>query len=147
MRLETTGSVMKSAFTHCALHVRDVEASIAFYASFCGMEVAREHGSTPDERTVWLAEPGRAQDFVLVLVSGGRGHRQDSGDMTHLGFAVASRADVDAIAERGREAGFLYWEPQQHGDPVGYLCALKDPDGYVVEFSYGQPLGPGAASA
>jgi len=138
---------MKSAFTHCALHVRDTDAAIAFYGSYCGMEVVREHGSTPEERTVWLAEPGRARDFVLVLVSGGKGHRQDPGDMTHLGFAVASREDVDAIAEQGRGAGFLYWEPQQHGDPVGYLCALKDPDGYIVEFSYGQPLGPGANSA
>jgi len=28
--------------------------------------------------------------------------------------------------------------------PVSYLCTLHDPDGYVVEFSFGQTLGPGA---
>jgi hypothetical protein len=27
---------------------------------------------------------------------------------------------------------------------VGYYCGLRDPDGNSVEFSYGQPLGPGA---
>ena len=27
--------------------------------------------------------------------------------------------------------------------PVGYYCGLRDPNGNYVEFSYGQPLGPG----
>jgi hypothetical protein len=57
------------------------------------------------------------------------------------GFAVPSRADVDAIAERGRREGRLFWEPQQFPPPTGYLCAVKDPSGYIIEFSFGQPLG------
>ncbi|MCX4198148.1 sugar phosphate nucleotidyltransferase [Methylobacterium organophilum] len=28
--------------------------------------------------------------------------------------------------------------------PVGYYCGVRDPAGNYVEFSYGQPLGPGA---
>ncbi len=51
---------------------------------------------------------------------------------------------VDAIAERARAAGILEWEPRQEPYPVGYYCGLRDPDGNFVEFSYGQPLGPGA---
>jgi catechol 2,3-dioxygenase-like lactoylglutathione lyase family enzyme len=35
---------MKPAFTHCALHVRDLDQSIAFYRSFCGLELVEEHG-------------------------------------------------------------------------------------------------------
>lgn len=132
------------AFTHCAIHVRDVERSIAFYERFCGMTLVHEHGGDPRQRTVWLAEEGREAQFVLVIVPGGAGHDPADGDMTHYGFAVASRDDIDRIAREGREAGCLYWEPQDHGGPVGYLCALQDPDGYIVEFSYGQPLGPGA---
>jgi hypothetical protein len=27
---------------------------------------------------------------------------------------------------------------------VGYCCGVRDPDGRFVEFSHGQPLGPGA---
>lgn len=134
---------MKPAFTHCALHVRDVEASISFYERYCGMSVVHEHGS-PGEKTVWIAEPGREKQFVLVLVSGGDGQERKEGDMTHYGFAVASRGEVEAIAARAKKEGCLFWEPQDLPPPVGYLCAVTDPDGYVIEFSYGQPLGPGA---
>lgn len=130
-------------FTHCALHVRDIDASIAFYAEFCGLGVVHSHGEG-GSRTVWLGAEGRETDFVLVLVPGGEGQRHAEGDMTHYGFALDSREAVDEAARRGREAGCLFWEPQEFPDPVGYLCALEDPDGYVVEFSYGQPLGPGA---
>jgi hypothetical protein len=63
--------------------------------------------------------------------------------MTHYGFAVGSRAEVDAFAERARGDGCLYWEPREFAPPTGYLCGVTDPSGYVVEFSYGQPLGPG----
>ena len=135
---------MATAFTHCALHVGDVERSVAFYRRFCGLDVVHTHGSDPAERTVWMAEPGREQAFVLVLVPGGAGHRQDEADMTHYGFAVASRAAVDDIAARGRTAGCLHWDARELPYPVGYLCALRDPDGYIVEFSHGQPLGPDA---
>lgn len=136
---------MSSAFTHCALHVQDIDASVAFYEKYCGMSVVRSHGSNPDEKTVWLAEKGREAEFVLVLVAGGKRQQRMNGDMTHYGFAVAAREEVDAIAERARADGLLYWEPQELPDPVGYLCAVEDPDGYVVEFSFGQPLGPGVA--
>ena len=30
------------------------------------------------------------------------------------------------------------WEPQQLPPPIGYVCALNDPDGNVVEFSFDQ---------
>lgn len=132
-----------AAFTHCALHVRDMDASIAFYENWCGLCVAHSHGP-PAERTVWLAERGREKSFVLVLVSGGKGHTQPEGDMTHYGFALDSREAVDAIAARAAEVGCLHWAAQELPYPVGYLCALKDPDGYIIEFSHGQPLGPEA---
>lgn len=96
------------------------------------------------ERVVWLAEPGRETEFVLVVIPDGPGHQQSAGDYSHLGFALASRDEVDAIAEQGREDGILVWEPKQEPFPVGYYCAVRDPDGNFVEFSYGQPLGPGA---
>lgn len=135
---------MKTAFTHCAIHVADVEASIAFYSDYCGLKLVHSHGESPS-RTVWLASEGDEKRFVLVLVSGGDGHRQKPEDMTHYGIAVGAREDIDRIADRGRAEGCLHWEPQEHPFPVGYLCALRDPDGYVVEFSYGQPLGVDSA--
>ena len=131
---------MMAYSTHCALHVSDLDAAIAFYGDYCGLKLVREHGEGR-ERTVWMASPGAEESFVLVLLGGGLPHEQDEADMSHLGFAVGSRAEVDAIAARARKEGRLYWKPQQFPPPTGYLCAVKDPSGFVVEFSYGQPLG------
>jgi catechol 2,3-dioxygenase-like lactoylglutathione lyase family enzyme len=133
--------VITPAFTHCALHVRDLDASIAFYRDYCGLALVKEHGSG-EGRTVWLASPGAEETFVMVLLGGGPEHVQAEGDMTHYGFGVSAREDIDAIAERGRRDGCLHWEPRDYAAPTGYLCAVRDPTGYVIEFSHGQPLGP-----
>ena len=89
---------MTPEFTHCALHARDLDESIAFYESYCGLRIVKEHGKDR-ERTVWMAH-GDGAAFVLVLLGGGSERAPDKNDMTHYGFAVASRADVDTIAER-----------------------------------------------
>lgn len=136
---------MQPAFTHVALHVRDLDACITFYRRFCGLTPVHErHGAAPGERVVWLAEPGRERDFVFVLMPGGPGHAPDERDYTHLGFALESRAAVDEIAARAEAAGCLVWPPREEPYPVGYYCGVSDPDGNRVEFSFGQPLGPGA---
>lgn len=134
---------MRPALTHIALHVRDLDACAAFYRDFCGLVLVHEreeHG----RRVLWLAEPGREREFILVMIPGGPGRAQAADDFSHLGFALASAAEVDAIAARARAAGCLLWEPRREPYPVGYYCGVRDPDGYAVEFSYGQPLGPGA---
>ena len=134
---------MRPVLTHLAFHVRDLDASIAFYREYCGMQLVHER-VTDGRRVVWLAEPGREREFIFVLVPGGRGKAPATTDYSHLGFALESRAAVDAIAARARGAGSLVWEPRQEPYPVGYYCGISDPDGNMVEFSYGQPLGPGA---
>ena len=134
---------MTCNYTHLALHVRDLEACIDFYRRFCGLKIVHERGE-PGERVVWLAEPGREREFIFVLLPGGPGRNQDEKDFSHLGFALDSRAAVDRLAEQAEAAGCLVWAPREEPYPVGYYCGLKDPDGNFVEFSYGQPLGPGA---
>jgi len=139
---------MTPTLTHLALHVRDLEACIAFYRDFCGMRCVHQRddgeGGT-GSRVIWLAEPGREADFILVLLAGGPGRDRDERNYSHFGFALESRAAVDAIAEKARAAGCLIWPPREEPYPVGYYCGLSDPDGNAVEFSYGQPLGPGAS--
>ena len=134
---------MRPVLTHLALHVRDLDASIAFYQEFCDMQLVHER-VTDGRRVVWLAEPGREHEFIFVLVPGGPGKAPVATDYSHLGFALESRAAVDAIAARAHVAGSLVWEPREEPYPVGYYCGISDPDGNMVEFSYGQPLGPGA---
>lgn len=134
---------MSVAFTHLALHVRDLDACVDFYRDYAGMVLAHDRVSD-GKRVVWLAEPGRESEFIVVLIPGGPGRNQVDSDFSHLGFAVASRDVVDAIADRARREGLLEWEPREEPYPVGYYCGLRDPDGNFVEFSFGQPLGPGA---
>jgi catechol 2,3-dioxygenase-like lactoylglutathione lyase family enzyme len=134
---------MHPALTHIALHVRDLDACVAFYRAFCAMALVHER-SDDGRRVVWLAEPGREREFIIVLIPGGPGRDQNEHDYSHLGFALGSRAAVDALAARAAEAGCLIWPPRQEPYPVGYYCGVRDPDGNFVEFSYGQPLGPGA---
>jgi catechol 2,3-dioxygenase-like lactoylglutathione lyase family enzyme len=129
------------SFTHCALHVRDLDESIAFYRSYCGLEIVKEHGEG-EGRAVWLASPGEKENFVLVLLGSGPLRTQDKDDMTHYGFGVPAREDVDGIAERAQKDGCLHWEPREYPPPTGYLCGVRDPTGYIIEFSHGQPLGP-----
>lgn len=134
---------MRPNLTHLALHVQNLDACIAFYENYCCMHVIHERAGK-GSRIVWMAEHGREQEFIFVLLPGGPGRKQVERDYGHLGFALESRAAVDAIADRARADGCLVWEPVDEPYPVGYYCGLVDPDGAFVEFSYGQPLGPGA---
>lgn len=129
--------------THIALHVADLDACVAFYQRFCGMAIVHAR-AVGEQRILWLAEPGRETDFIFVMMNGGDNLRLAERDYRHFGFALASRDAVDAIAEAGRCEGCLVWPPRDEPFPVGYYCGLRDPNGNYVEFSYGQPLGPGA---
>ena len=133
--------------THLALHVTDIDACIDFYRTYCGMEISHQRDVDTElkqQRIVWMSEPGRETDFIFVIMNGGRDLNLPDNDYRHFGFAVESREAVDAVADKARERGDLVWEPRDEPYPVGYYCGLRDPNGNYVEFSYGQPLGPGA---
>ncbi|CAM5276333.1 MULTISPECIES: VOC family protein [Pseudomonadota] len=134
---------MPPTLTHIALHVPDLDACIDFYSRFCGMQVFHQRAGK-GSRIVWMAEPGKEREFIFVIMPGGHDRALASDDYSHFGFALDSRAAVDAIADEARAAGCLIWEPRDEPYPVGYYCGLRDPAGNYVEFSYGQPLGPGA---
>ena len=134
---------MAISLTHIALHVRDLDACVAFYQSYAGMHLVHQRQSR-GKQVVWLGHPGHETEFILVILPGGPGREQLSTDFSHLGFALESREAVDAIAERAGREGILEWQPKQEPFPVGYYCGVRDPDGNFIEFSYGQPLGPGA---
>jgi predicted lactoylglutathione lyase len=58
-----------------------------------------------------------------------------------LGFALSSKQEVDEIAFQAKKEGILFWETREEPFPVGYYCGVLDPDGKIIEFSFGQPLG------
>lgn len=134
---------MHPTLTHVALHVPDLDACVSFYAQFCGMQVIHQRAGK-GSKIVWMAERGKEHSFILVIMPGGQDRQLSADDYSHFGFALKSRGDVDAIAEQARYSGCLIWEPRDEPYPVGYYCGVRDPAGNYVEFSYGQPLGPGA---
>ena len=133
---------MQPKMTHIAKQVSSLDETIAFYQSFCGLTLVHERKDDQGVRQVaWLAEPGKEEQFVFVFINGTGPGKQAAKDYSHIGFALASKTDVDAIAKRAETAGCLAWPITEEPPPVGYYCGVRDPEGQIVEFSYGQPLG------
>lgn len=132
---------MRPILTHLALGVRDLDRTIAFYREHARLHIVHERADG-GMRVVWLAERENDPDFVLVLFPLSGEPAAGPRTLQHLGFAVASRGEVDEAAAAGRAAGVLRLEPADGGPIVGYFCILEDPDGNQVEFSYGQPINP-----
>ena len=133
--------VTRPRWTHIALPCADIDASVEWYTAFTPLAVL-DRRRDPEGNNAWLAHEGQTENpFVLVLVAfdDAQGTPQPRlGPFAHLGIELPHRSDVDEMAERGRREGCLAWEPKQLPAPVGYVCALHDPDGNVVEFSHDQ---------
>jgi catechol-2,3-dioxygenase len=112
--------------------VRDLDASIAFYARYARMQVVHRR-----EGVVWLSD--RTRPFVIVLMQGN--DVDPLRPAAHLGVACESRAEVDRLCAIAREEKSLVGGPQDYGPPVGYWAFLSDPDGHTLEISYGQDVG------
>jgi len=126
--------------THLALHARDVERSVRFYARYA--ELVEVHRRTDGSVTVvWLGEKGHERRFVLVLLGMPHAEPVLPQPIAHIGYAVDSRAEVDRLAALGHSEGLLTQGPLDAGPIVGYFCIVRDPDGNWVEFSHGQSLG------
>jgi lactoylglutathione lyase len=127
---------MTARWTHVVVKVADLERSIAFYRRFCGLEVVRD--GRPGGHTVWLAPASPAvvpPVFVLVLYLTRVDFRLD-----HLGFQCDARVEVDRVAAEGAALGILAEPPFEGGGDIGYVTMLRDPDGHLVEFTFGQPI-------
>ncbi|NIR44182.1 MAG: VOC family protein [Gemmatimonadetes bacterium] len=127
-------------FTHVALPVTSLQASIDFYGKYAGLQVVhrREQDDDPERGIAWLSD--RTRPFVLVLVET---DEVDAplGPFAHLGVACPSRESVDQLCEAARAEGRLRREPWDSESPAGYLAMLSDPDGHTLELSHGQETG------
>ena len=128
-------------WTHIALPSSDLDASLAWYLEFTPL-VVLDRREDADGQSAWLSHEGQVDDpFVLVLVMFWKDKGKPAPIMApfaHIGIEVPERSDVEAIAERARAAGCLTWEPRDMPDPIGYICAITDPDGNVIEISHNQ---------
>ena len=124
-------------WTHITINCADLDASVEFYTALCGLTIVRDR-RLEGRHNVWLGPPTKAGEdpiFVLVIVQDEVKARLD-----HFGFQCESREDVDRIAALARKQNILVEEPTDVGGVVGYFAMVRDPDGHLVEFTYGQPL-------
>jgi len=124
-------------WTHITITVSNIDRSIEFYTNYCGLTVLRDR-RREGGGTVWLGPEtaeGQKPSFLLVLGQGEVTSRID-----HLGFQCENREQIDLIAENGRQLGILVEPPTDTGGVVGYFTMISDPDGHLVEFTYGQPI-------
>ena len=132
-------------WTHMALIVKDMEASIAWYEKFTHLRLFKRH---EDESGygAWLVDPEQPDPpFILVLAEFFDGKdpfaptpHHPIGPFAHFGIELTSRKAVDDLASFGREHNCLAHGPVKMPAPIGYICFLTDPDGNTIEFSYGQ---------
>jgi catechol 2,3-dioxygenase-like lactoylglutathione lyase family enzyme len=128
---------MPPRWTHITINTSDIDGSVDFYTSLCGLSIVRDR-RLEGRHNVWLGPrtaPGEDPIFVLVIVQD-----EVKALLDHFGFQCDTRAEVDRIAELARARGILVEPPTDVGGVVGYFTSVRDPDGHVVEFTYGQPL-------
>jgi len=147
---------INTLLTHVALPVRNLAATLAFYAKYTNLALIHEREDAETGlKTAWLANErdrttGDAARFVIVLIEG-KLPTQITGDIeehygfltsiSHLGLSLDSRDDVDRIAAMARDEGCLLLGPMYRNEVVGYICIVTDPDGNNLEFSVEQVLG------
>ncbi|MEI8240121.1 MAG: VOC family protein [Actinomycetota bacterium] len=135
-------SLTTARFTHLAFPCLDVDESVAWYERHTPLRLLDRRADALG-RSAWIGQPDMVdKPFILVLVSFDadrhKGPQPTMAPFAHLGIEVPHHGDIDRIADRGRAEGCLEWEPQQLPPPIGYVCALRDPDGNLVEFSFDQ---------
>jgi glyoxylase I family protein len=125
---------------HLGLTVRDVDASAAWYQDVLGFRRAGEYTAHDGaRRKVFLRHDGlRAR---LGLTQHQRGNREPFDEtrvgLDHLSFAVSSRVDLDAWAQRFSEAGVTF-SPVATANSIPDAAALvfRDPDNIQLELFF-----------
>ena len=132
-------------WTHIALRVADIDASIAWYQEYTPLKLL-------DRRQddlgfgAWLGHDDAAdRPFILVLAQFlpatdpyAAYPQEVLAPFAHLGVELPTHDAVDDAAAAGEAAGCLAMPPRQLPPPIGYVCMLRDPDGNMIEFSYDQ---------
>lgn len=126
---------------HVNLWVDDLERSVAFYESVCGLELVRR------ERELLIAFHSNGNthhDLGIIEVSRGRDRygrdgmlqipktRGLSPGLNHLGWEMESEAELVAAYRRALEAGYPVQRTVDH--LISHSVYVSDPDGNGHEF-------------
>lgn len=130
---------MNGKLTHLALPCHDLVKTIQWYERFTPLNVIHQREDN-GAKVAWIQADDKSIFLVFLQSPDSKDPTPILSPFAHLGIEMASKEEVNVIAAEGRDHACLVWEPRQEPDPVGYVCALSDPDGNLVEFSYGQNI-------
>ena len=129
-----------SGFHHVAVTARDVEASADWYQRVFGMTRLPpqfpHHGADAKGYTLVLMEPETNLCVGIVHHPGNSGEPADETrcGVDHVGFAMATRADLDAWAGWLDALGVAHSGVTDTEDPVPYSALVfRDPDNVQLE--------------
>ena len=110
---------------HININVSDVKRSLEFYQQVFGMQEMFRDGSL-----VFLTTPGGGD--TITLCPAGPSDPVAGGGVSHFGWQIADKSDLDHAAQEIERAGGKVISRGEHapGHPFLYF---KDPDGYLIE--------------
>ena len=118
---------------HVALNVRDLESCERFYAGLLGMAVEWR----PDADNVYLSS---GNDNLALHRSNGDSPAESGQRLDHIGFFIASEAEVDDWHAFLKESGVqIKAAPKTHRDGArSFYCS--DPEGTIVQLIFHPPI-------
>lgn len=135
----------EARWTHIALRVADIDATIEWYTSHTPLELL-DRRQDDMGFGAWLGHSDSAdRPFILVVAQFlpetdpfKDAPQEVLAPFAHLGIELPNRSDVDEAAARAKAEGCLAMPPTDMPDPIGYICMLSDPDGNMIELSHDQ---------
>jgi|SRR5688572_29482682 len=134
---------------HAVFRVADLDRTLAFYERLLPARVLsrRQHEDFWRSEIATLRPEGQ-DDFTLVFITPRRVRwllwlfhtcvPRQTRSSEHLGFACASRAELERRAALASELGARVTNPlTQLSDRDGCLLEVLDPDGNAVEWTWG----------
>ena len=115
--------------THIHLMVQDMDRSLHFYKTVFGMQEKFRYGS----ELVFLNTPGSVDLVALHLAKPGE-ETGLSGGISHYGFQLEDKAQLDAAVEEVIAAGGKLKQRGEFGPDLPFAY-VNDPDGYEIELS------------
>lgn len=119
---------MSLKFLHTMVRVKDVEASMAFYA-LLGLEEIKRYDSEEGRFTlIYLAAPGQ-HEVALELTHNWDGDEELPSDSRHFGHLAYEVGDIYAMCAHLQDNGVLINRPPRDGR----MAFIRSPDNISVE--------------
>ena len=125
--------IIHRGLRHLALRVADVERAKEFYNRVFGMRMVWQ----PDADSAYLS----SGCDNLALHRGEAGER-DAQALDHLGFIVASIAEVESAWEWAGNNALEIAHPLRHHRDGAVSFYIRDPDGNVIQVLYEPSINP-----